>query len=509
MGWVARSLASGHGFNSPFLPTTGPTALVPPLFPYLLALVFRTFGIYTANSALVILSLDSLFSALTCIPIYLSLKHAADERTARSAAWLWAIYPFSIYFSAAQVWDYSLTSLLFATCFCFAQRLHLQRRFLVWCGFGVLYGVTALSNPSILSLFPFLLMMALRSVRRVGDRWLLRGIVTVIALIVVVGAWTVRNDRVMHVASPIRDGFWLEFWAGNNGDTSESNPSWAHPASNPVEMQKFEAEGETAYLAHKHTIGVNFVHHHPISFAGVSFRRAARFWTGFWSFRPSYLHSEPLDVPNVFFCTSITFFMLRGIRRWWKVDRRHAVPYLILLIVFPLPYYLTHSSMDYRQPIEPEIVMLVTIGLFGIRDWTVQQTLARSKTPLSSQLEPSDGLQIIRRIDLRDEELTDAEPTLMKRFSATIRLLRNIAVRVANQVRTFLLEKHQTNLWARRDRKLRSSERLTTPMCYRPIRRTATGDKECVVGRRLCRSPERKPTRGAEHERALLRDDDS
>jgi hypothetical protein len=26
--------------------------------------------------------------------------------------------------------------------------------------------------------------------------------------------------------------------------------------------------------------------------------------------------------------------------------------------------------MDYRQPIEPEIIILVTIGIFGFRDWT-------------------------------------------------------------------------------------------------------------------------------------------
>ena len=67
-------------------------------------------------------------------------------------------------------------------------------------------------------------------------------------------------------------------------------------------MQKFEAVGETAYLAHKQTIAVSFVRHHPLFFAGVSLRRAVRFWTGFWSFQPSYLQSEPLDVPNVFFC---------------------------------------------------------------------------------------------------------------------------------------------------------------------------------------------------------------
>jgi 4-amino-4-deoxy-L-arabinose transferase-like glycosyltransferase len=370
VGWVARSLALGHGFSSPFFPSTGPTALVPPLFPYLLAAVFRTFGLYTAKSAFVILSLDSLFSAMTCIPVYLSVKYAAGERPAQLSGWLWVTYPYAIYFSGAQVWDYALTSFLFATCFCFAQRLHLRKSFLAWFGFGVLYGVTALSNPSVLSIFPLLLLWALWKVNRVGDRWLLRGLVTFVATTLVLGPWAIRNDRVMHAVSPIRDGFWLEFWAGNSGDTFMSNPAWAHPASNPVEMQKFETEGETAYLAHKHTTAVSFVHHHPLLFAGVSLRRAVRFWTGFWSFQPSYLQSEPLDVLNVFFCTYITLFMLRGISRWWKEDRTHASPFLILLLVFPVPYYLTHSSMDYRQPVEPQIVILVTIGLFGFRDWT-------------------------------------------------------------------------------------------------------------------------------------------
>src|SRR3984893_7314950 len=370
MGWVARSLALGHGFSSPFFPSTGPTALVPPLFPYLLAAVFRTFGLYTAKSAFVILSLDSLLSALTCIPIYLSLKCVAGERPAQLAGWLWVIYPFAIYFSGAHVWDYALTSFPFATCFCFAQRIHLQEAFLVWFGFGILYGVTALSNPAVLSMFPFLLLSALWKVNRVGGGWLLRGIVTFIGITLVLGPWAIRNDCVMHAVSPIRDGFWLEFWAGNSGDTFMSNPALAHPASNPVEMQKFETEGETAYLAHKHTIAASFVHHHPLLFAGVSLRRAVRFWTGFWSFRSSYLQSEPLDVPNVFFCSCITLFMLRAISRWWREDRTHASPFLILLLVFPVPYYLTHSSMDYRQPIEPQIVILVTIGLFGLRDWT-------------------------------------------------------------------------------------------------------------------------------------------
>jgi 4-amino-4-deoxy-L-arabinose transferase-like glycosyltransferase len=388
MGWVARSLALGHGFSSPFFPSTGPTALVPPLFPYLLAGVFLTFGLYTAKSAFVILSLGSLLSALTCIPVYLSLKYAAGERPAQFAGWLWVIYPFAIYFSGAQVWDYALTSFLFASCFCFAQRLHVQERCWAWFAFGILYGVTALSNPSILSVFPFLLFSALWRVRRTGGRWLIYGLLPTFALIAVVAPWVLRNQRVMHAASPIRDGFWLEFWAGNNGDTSESNPARAHPASNPVEMQRFEAEGETAYLAHKHSMAMSYVRRNALLFADVSLRRAVRFWTGFWSFRPSYLQSEPLDLPNVFFCTCITVLMLRGIWSWWREDQGYAIPYVILLIVFPLPYYLTHSSMDYRQPIEPQIVILASIGILGIRARTVSANSHKVENFLQCQPEP-------------------------------------------------------------------------------------------------------------------------
>jgi hypothetical protein len=53
--------------------------------------------------------------------------------------------------------------------------------------------------------------------------------------------------------------------------------------------------------------------------------------------------------------------------RWWREDKDEAFPYLLALVIFPIPYYLTHSSMDYRQPLEPIIVVLVTIGIFGLR----------------------------------------------------------------------------------------------------------------------------------------------
>src|SRR5260370_24321545 len=70
-GRVARSIATGHGFSSPYSEPTGPTALIPPVYTYLVAGVFKILGVYTTASSLVILPLNNLFSSLTCLPVYL------------------------------------------------------------------------------------------------------------------------------------------------------------------------------------------------------------------------------------------------------------------------------------------------------------------------------------------------------------------------------------------------------------------------------------------------------
>ncbi len=46
------------------------TAWFAPVYPYLLAGIFKLFGVYTLASAWVAIGLNCLFSALTCIPVY-------------------------------------------------------------------------------------------------------------------------------------------------------------------------------------------------------------------------------------------------------------------------------------------------------------------------------------------------------------------------------------------------------------------------------------------------------
>ncbi len=111
-GRLARSIASGQGFSSPLHALTGPTAFQAPLFPFLLAGVFRLFGIYTDTSAFVIPALNSLFSALTCLTVFYIGEKTFGRTAANLAGWTWALLPTAVILSVHRVELAPLVALL-------------------------------------------------------------------------------------------------------------------------------------------------------------------------------------------------------------------------------------------------------------------------------------------------------------------------------------------------------------------------------------------------------------
>src|SRR4029077_20038729 len=57
-GNIAFSLATGKGFSSPFRTETGPTAWLTPVYPLMVAGVFRVFGIFTARAFFAVILLN-------------------------------------------------------------------------------------------------------------------------------------------------------------------------------------------------------------------------------------------------------------------------------------------------------------------------------------------------------------------------------------------------------------------------------------------------------------------
>jgi 4-amino-4-deoxy-L-arabinose transferase-like glycosyltransferase len=365
-GLIARSIASGHGFGSPFA-DTGPSALLPPVYSYLLAGIFKVFGIETKSSVLAALSLNSLFSALTCIPVYLLAKQALGERVAKWAGWGWAFSPYGIYYGADWAWSTCLVTLEFACLFFFAWKLENSRRTRDWVWFGLLGGFAALTEPVTLSVVPLLGLWTLY--RRYCQRlpWKLPMFAAALAALALMSPWLIRNYELFHRFIPVRSGFGLELYIGNNGYSERWVNSSLHPNHSDAELSEYERVGEMAYMDHKLRQAKGYIRNHPGWFAWMTFRRMVYMWTGYWSFDRNYLKDEPLDPPNILVNATLTVLGLVGLRRLYQRDSGLGTRFAIVLLFFPLTYYITHPETYYFRPVDPLIVVLAAVAIAGFK----------------------------------------------------------------------------------------------------------------------------------------------
>jgi 4-amino-4-deoxy-L-arabinose transferase-like glycosyltransferase len=363
-GRIARSIAQGQGFGSPYYGgNTGPTAELAPLMPYIVAGVFVLFGIYTKAAALVLLSLNSLLSALTCIPIFFITERSFGSRKARWAVWIWAFFPYAINFSANSMWDHALLALLMTCIFWFALSLQDSVERLCWVGFGLLCGASALVNPVVLGVTPFLAGWACYRLQRKKKAWIPNALSAALALTLVLTPWLIRNYRTFHHMVFLKDNLPLAFCVGNIGNSLHWWNGSAHPSGNARELEEFDRIGEQAYMAQKWSEARRFVADYPGVFIWRSARRFVYMWTGYWSVDREYLHEEPFDIANIPFCTMTTLLAFIGLGKAFRKRASQAAPCAIMLAFFPLVYYLTEPDMAYRQPIDPEIVILASCAI--------------------------------------------------------------------------------------------------------------------------------------------------
>ena len=368
MGRVARSLYLGHGFSSPMYEPSGPTAWMAPVYPLLMAGVFKIFGLYSTASDIALLVLNSLFAVLTTIPVYRMAHRLFGEQMATLAGWTWALLPYSIYVGAGRIWENSLTTLLAALIYWAMYRAEQSGRARDWAIWGALWGVGALTSPALLAMLPFLLGWVAWRERAAGGRWLQNSMLCVLVLFAVVSPWTLRNYLVFGRLIPMRDNFWLEVHVGNNGDASEPCPDKTHPSNSIEEREQFYRLGEIGYMQAKKVQVQRYIAEHPKFFARLTIRRIFYIWTGFWSTDPKFLEDEPMHLPGVFYSTLITLMSLTGV---WLAYRNGfgewVVPLALAMFSFPLVYYITHPSYDYRHPLDPLLVIMTAYTYSELR----------------------------------------------------------------------------------------------------------------------------------------------
>jgi hypothetical protein len=352
MGRIAQSLAEGHGFASPFQKPTGPTAWEPPAYPFLMASVYKLFGVYSKLSIFVLFAINGFFSALTSVPIFYLARRSSGWKIGKWSAWTWSLCPYAMYWAVKWIWETSITLCLLTTLVLMAMRLAEGRRLREWIGWGALWGLGALLNPSILSLIPFIGLWIVWQLARERKPWLGQALVAGIMFWACITPWLVRNYRTFGQPVFLRTNFGAELRMGNGPSANGTWMFYLHPTQNVLEFAKFEQMGELAYARMRRREAMDWIKANPGQFAKVTFARVIYYWTS----RP---WGGRIMAPNNcgFLASSVMAFW--GLFLMWKQRRPGWPLYAAALFVYPLVYYLVFPHPRYRAPIEPLMAILI------------------------------------------------------------------------------------------------------------------------------------------------------
>ena len=359
MGRIGRSLALGQGFGNPFHGITGPTAWEPPLYPFLIAIGFKLFGIYTKTSAVFLLTFNSICSALTCIPIFLIAKRCFDDRVAVWSAWAWVLLPPIIFWTTRYVWETSVATLLLALIVWLALTFETRDGVVPWFAFGALWGIAALTNTALLSFLPACGVWVWYRRAKHGRASLVGVLIASLIFVACVTPWIARNYRVFGQFIFIRSNPGAELRLGNGPGADGTWMDYLHPTKNAEQLDLYKQMGEMAYVAERKSEALAFIRDDSSRFVILCFKRCEYFWAGL----PRGTFAHTISANFLYFLSSVLAIL--GLVRALRKRLPGAWLMFWLVVLYPLPYYMTFVLARYRHPIEPELLVLFMYAVFG------------------------------------------------------------------------------------------------------------------------------------------------
>ena len=381
------ALATGKGFSSPTRSNTGPTAWLVPIYPALVAGVFKIFGVFTLHAFYAAAALNILFSVATCGPIYFAGQRIAGTAAASIAAWLWALFPNAIVIPFQWIWDTSLTAFFAAVILWATIAIVESRKLRDWCAYGVLWGLSLLTNPALGGVLPLLLCWTIYRKRNEHSRATERFARPVLALGVAILCcvpWTIRNYVEFHRFIPLRSNLPFELWLGNNEVFDDRSPNINARVTRYGEARLYGQLGEIAFMQKKWELASDFIRRHKRLEIRLTAWRFSSFWLG--SFRPlqDFTNADSQWIRLIFalnFLTAIGGAI--GIVILWLRRNPYAFPATAFIVVVPVTYYVTHASLRYRHPIDPIVLILTAIALTGAK--RENSPIAHTAPPLADQ----------------------------------------------------------------------------------------------------------------------------
>jgi hypothetical protein len=174
--------------------------------------------------------------------------------------------------------------------------------------------------------------------------------------------WPVRNALVMHAFIPLRSNMGYELWQGNRPGADGFFLVALHPNTSVSELRRWQELGELGYMAEKSALAKSAIAADPMRFVGLTAKRFGCFWTG------ANRTNSLLVISHI--CIT-TVLGLWGAVMLFRRKRGDAVLFLLPLLLFPLPYYVTHPDFRFRLVLDPVLILLAAYAVtthFSRRD---------------------------------------------------------------------------------------------------------------------------------------------
>jgi hypothetical protein len=332
------------------------------------------------------------------------------------SAWLWAVYPAALQYAVHWVWEMSITACLFAWAIVVALKLRgvgesvavegvhtpgakarISKEvmpeaeasgYLSGAGpekavhgnarsgdelssldpgpwalnpllFGVLWGLIALTNASLLLCLPAMMVWIvwpeLRGWRLSG-KTVAGAVLTCVAFAAVLAPWVVRNERVMHAPVLTRDNFGVELYES----TLERNDGFPWGTTVPLwtgdpEYKQYVGMGEIAFAKMRGDEAKERIKARPWRTAKWTLDRFLFFWDG--TPHPAGRHPVGEYLRQLSYCfLSVCGLLGLGLMLRRKVEG--AGLFALIFLLLPLPYYLVTVQPRFRHPMEPLIAVL-------------------------------------------------------------------------------------------------------------------------------------------------------
>jgi 4-amino-4-deoxy-L-arabinose transferase-like glycosyltransferase len=369
-GRIGRSLATGHGYGNPFtsfwLPYTGPTAWLPPVYPLIIAAVFKLFGVYTNASAWVLLTINSILSAATAMAVWEIGYRCFSYKNAVWSGWIWALYPSAMQYAVRWIWEMTVTTALFTFVIVLALRMRqihvgtanesshndISRDLRRWLIFGLLWGLIALSNSTLLLFLPICGLWILFGTWQ-RPHSLRNAILGAFVFLICLAPWEIHNYKVFHRLIPIRGNLGAEAYLGNGPGSNGLLMSYDHPNMAYDQFLLYKSMGEVHYVAMRGELAKEWIHAHPAHFVSNILKRIYMFWVSVPSDSP-----WKLELPRVLSYSFISLAGLLGLALALSNHVPAAGLFAWAFLLLPVSYYLVTVHARFRHPLEPLITVL-------------------------------------------------------------------------------------------------------------------------------------------------------